>query len=134
MILESLGKSDTSYIEKKWDDAILTKRLENLKKIIPAIEVDSAINRYKSMADNEYDAKMLAYYFLRRKHCKINSSVFGKQKQVKYNTKPPQITSYTINGSNGWYVTSSTNTCTYTNYTTDYTFTPYTYSVTTASW
>ena len=130
MTLESLTRSEALYIEKKWDDAILTKRLENLKKILPAIEVDSTINRYKSMADNEYDAKMLAYYFLRRKYCKINSNVFGKQKQVKYNIKSPQITSYTTNGSNGWYTVSSTNTYTYT----DYTFAPYTYSVTTASW
>ena len=87
-----------NYIEKRWSKEVMEKRLENLKKVLPACWVNSAILEAKDKTESELDALYIAYYDLKDTFCKIKRGSFGKPKQVGYIPKKKPIGYY----SNMW--------------------------------
>lgn len=62
----------------------MERRMENLKKVIPEIEVEFAITKYSCIAKNRLDALYLAYFDLKDKFCKIDRRNFGTVKQIEF--------------------------------------------------
>jgi hypothetical protein len=108
------------YVKKKWDLHTMEKKLESLKKVIPAGVVDFEINNFSSVAEDRLDALYLAYYALKDMYCKVRRSTFGKPKIVKYEPKKSQDNTYwySLNG-NDWSTSSNSWTISYTSATTN---------------
>lgn len=102
------------YVKKKWDLHTMEKKLESLKKVIPAGVVDFEINNFSSVAEDRLDALYLAYYALKDMYCKVRRSTFGKPKIVKYEPKKSQDNTYwySLNG-NDWSTSSNSWTISY---------------------
>ena len=77
----------TEYVNKRWDLPTMEKKLELLKKVIPAEIVDLRIDSYLCYADDRLDALYLAYYSLKDEFCKIKRRSFGEPKIVEYKPK-----------------------------------------------
>ena len=102
------------YVKKKWDLHTMEKKLESLKKVIPAGIVDFEINNFSSVAEDRLDALYLAYYAFKDMYCKVSRSTFGKPKIVKYEPKKSQDNTYwySLNG-NDWSTSSNSWTISY---------------------
>ena len=92
----------TEYVNKKWDLPTMEKKLELLKKVIPAEIVDLRIGSYLCYTEDRLDALYLAYYSLKDEYCKIKRRSFGEPKKVEY--KPKTVKWY---DSNEWTITTS---------------------------
>lgn len=90
----------TEYVNKKWDLPTMEKKLELLKKVIPADIVDLRIGSYLSCIEDRLDALYLAYYSLKDEFCKIKRRSFGEPKIVEY--KPKTIKWDYDYGNNMW--------------------------------
>ena len=77
----------TEYVNKKWDLSTMEKKLELLKKVIPAEIVDLRISSYLCCTEDRLDALYLAYYSLKDEYCKIKRRSFGEPKIVEYKPK-----------------------------------------------
>jgi len=90
----------TEYVNKRWDLPTMEKKLELLKKVIPAEIVDSRIKLYLCYAEDRLDALYLAYYSLKDEYCKIKRRTFGEPKIVGY--KPKTVKWECDYGNNMW--------------------------------
>lgn len=90
----------TEYVNKRWDLPTMEKKLELLKKVIPAEIVNLRIDSYLCYADDRLDALYLAYYSLKDEYCKIKRRTFGEPKKVEY--KPKTVKWDYDYGSNAW--------------------------------
>ena len=111
----------TEYVNKRWDLPTMEKKLELLKKVIPAEIVGLRINSYLCYAEDRLDALYLAYYSLKDEYCKIKRRTFGEPKIVEY--KPKTVKWDYDYGNNmwttsdyTWTVTTSYNTSTASSY------------------
>jgi hypothetical protein len=105
----------TEYVNKKWDLPTMEKKLELLKKVIPAEIVDLRIGSYLCYTEDRLDALYLAYYSLKDEYCKIKRRSFGEPKKVEY--KPKTVKWYdsnewTISNDYTWTVTTAYSTST----------------------
>lgn len=103
----------TEYVNKRWDLPTMEKKLELLKKVIPAEIVNLRIDSYLCYADDRLDALYLAYYSLKDEFCKIKRRSFGEPKKVEY--KPKTVKWY---DSNAWTTSDYTWTITTSSYST----------------
>lgn len=110
----------TEYVNKRWDLPTMEKKLELLKKVIPAGIVDLRVGSFLCYTEDRLDALYLAYYSLKDEYCKIKRRTFGEPKIVEYKPK-------TIEWVNG-YVSNAWTTSDYT-----WTITTSSYSTTTSS-
>ena len=90
----------TEYVNKRWDLPTMEKKLELLKKVIPAEIVDLRIGVNLCCTDDRLDALYLAYYSLKDEFCKIKRKSFGEPKIVEY--KPKTIKWDYDYGNNMW--------------------------------
>lgn len=72
---------------KKWDIEIIKVKLNNLKKIISAYEIEQEIAYCKVFTDDEKDFLNMAYYRLKERHIKYNRGIFGTIKMPTYKPK-----------------------------------------------
>lgn len=94
----------TEYVNKRWDLPTMEKKLELLKKVIPAEIVNLRIDSYLCYADDRLDALYLAYYSLKDEYCKIKRRTFGEPKIVE--CKPKTIKWETNFNDNLWTTSS----------------------------
>lgn len=98
----------TEYVNKRWDLPTMEKKLELLKKVIPAEIVNLRIDSFLCSTEDRLDALYLAYYSLKDEFCKIKRRSFGEPKIVEY--KPKTIKwdyDYGSNAWNTWTITTS---------------------------
>ena len=104
------------FLNKKWDLPTMEKKLELLKKAIPAEIVDLRIGSYLCYTEDRLDALYLAYYSLKDEYCKIKRRSFGEPKIVEY--KPKTIKWETNFDDNLWTTSDYTWTITTSSYST----------------